>query len=916
MKSHHHRYVCSAVLALSLLLVSAIGAGAQQLLPGDAAIAPAAGAQTAPAIAQGGDLMLAVWADDRANVTGGLEGETSKDIYGVRFDAEGNLLDAVPIAITAARSSQDNPKVVWNGSNWLVIFESYQLGGAGYSAQKTLAAVRVAPSGQVLDANPIFLNGLIPLGGTYWAVASDGANWVVVNQGTSTGGNIVAMRISADGIVLDPPTRALVKATYYNRSNLNLAYSGGVFLLAFNDSDDTKAVRFDSNLNLLDATPVALLDSPLSGLAGNGNRFYIVWHRQNADYSVNVAGSRVSTAGQKLDGNGVNLSGTKTPYAYAPTAVVWDGVNWRVTWGEPATAYTARVTAAGQVLDPGSVALPGLLAGPSAGTGAGGAQLVWTVFTNNTYDVVSGNITASNTVGPSGAMSLGAPRQIRTDIATSGNGYMVVYYSSISAENRVMAQPLDAAGNPLTAKPIQLDAGNFSTGPGAPNVAWNGSLYLVAWGNANGIVAQRLLADGTKVDPAPFVVMTPGFGPADVAAIGDIFLVTGRRFGQTPETIGAYGVRVRDSDGAVLDATALLLGGYYVSRPPAVTALGGRFLVAFMSNASHDNSAAATTGVFVSTTGGSVVIPGNFFNFSTNSGNGIFDLGLASSGDTALLVQPATGPGGVGNDLMARLVQADGTASPVMDLTPWSGHQYKPRVAWDGRYFIVAYQDQKNAFAEYGLEQLDARSDLFAMRVTPAGTIVDPQGFVFSALPTGETDPAVASLDGVTLLAGSIMLNDATFANYRIVYEQLDATANEWPIAVAAATPAGGDLPLTVSFRSAGSEDLDGTIAAYIWDFDDGTTSAEVNPSHTYTAPGPFVATLTITDNGGATAEQTVLVKAVAPNQLPIAVASAVPISGPAPLRVIFYADGSYDPNGFLGNIKWDFSDGGTATGG
>ena len=345
-----------------------------------------------PAIAHGGNLMLAVWSDNRANVTGGYEGETSKDIYGVRLDAAGNLLDAVPIAITAARATQDNPKVVWNGTNWLVVFESYDLGGTGYYYQKSLAAVRVSPSGQVLDAKPIPLYGLIPSGSVYWAAASDGVNWVVVNQGTSTSGDMVAVRISPAGVVLDPPTRALVKATYYGRSNLRLAYAGGVFLLSFDDAYnngvyDTKAVRFDSSLTLLDAAPLALLGSPLSDLAGNGSGFYIVWNRQNADYSVNVAGSRVSTAGLKLDGNGVNLSGTKTPYAYAPSAVVWDGVNWRVTWGEISTTYTARVNASGQVLDAGSVAVAGLQTGPSAGNGAGGAQLVWTASTDSNYDV-------------------------------------------------------------------------------------------------------------------------------------------------------------------------------------------------------------------------------------------------------------------------------------------------------------------------------------------------------------------------------------------------------------------------------------------------------------------------------------------------------------------------------------------------
>ena len=54
---------------------------------------------------------------------------------------------------------------------------------------------------------------------------------------------------------------------------------------------------------------------------------------------------------------GFNISGTKEPSVYATTAVVWDGVNWRVTWGELTTSYSARVNTAGVVLDPGSVAV-------------------------------------------------------------------------------------------------------------------------------------------------------------------------------------------------------------------------------------------------------------------------------------------------------------------------------------------------------------------------------------------------------------------------------------------------------------------------------------------------------------------------------------------------------------------------------
>lgn len=316
------------------------------LLPGDATVAPAAGDQTVPAIARGGNTMLAVWTDNRPNpyfsgIYAWSEYETSRDIYGVRLDTAGNVLDAIPLALVARRSNQNYPKISWNGSNWLVVYQSVDVGGTGYY-QDSLEAVRVSPTGQVLDAKPIKLYGVIPSGPSYWMLASDGNNWVVVSQGTPTGSDIVAVRISAAGVVLDPPTRVLVPGTYYGRFNFMLAYAGGVFALSYSDeyvngNNNTKLVRFNSNLTLLDAAPLPLLDVSLSDLAGNGTSFYIVWNRQELDGSVHVVGSRVSTTGAKLDGNGVNISGTKEPGYGFITAVVWDGVNWRVTWGNLST---------------------------------------------------------------------------------------------------------------------------------------------------------------------------------------------------------------------------------------------------------------------------------------------------------------------------------------------------------------------------------------------------------------------------------------------------------------------------------------------------------------------------------------------------------------------------------------------------
>jgi len=49
------------------------------------------------------------------------------------------------------------------------------------------------------------------------------------------------------------------------------------------------------------------------------------------------------------------------------------------------------------------------------------------------------------------------------------------------------------------------------------------------------------------------------------------------------------------------------------------------------------------------------------------------------------------------------------------------------------------------------------------------------------------------------------------------------------------------------------SIDPDGTVANWLWDFGDGNTSSQQNPTHKYTNRGTYNITLTVTDNDGAT---------------------------------------------------------------
>src|SRR3954468_24682119 len=89
--------------------------------------------------------------------------------------------------------------------------------------------------------------------------------------------------------------------------------------------------------------------------------------------------------------------------------------------------------------------------------------------------------------------------------------------------------------------------------------------------------------------------------------------------------------------------------------------------------------------------------------------------------------------------------------------------------------------------------------------------------------------------------------NNADSGVYRIDYLKGDQN----PIAHAAATPTEGLAPLSVSFSSAGSSDPEGTTLTYAWDFGDGGTSTQANPTHRFTTNGSYQVKLTVTDAGG-----------------------------------------------------------------
>ena len=137
---------------------------------------------------------------------------------------------------------------------------------------------------------------------------------------------------------------------------------------------------------------------------------------------------------------------------------------------------------------------------------------------------------------------------------------------------------------------------------------------------------------------------------------------------------------------------------------------------------------------------------------------------------------------------------------------------------------------------------------------------------------------------------------------------------NRAPQAFADADPGAGLAPLVVAFSGHGLDE-DGTIVQTRWSFGDGQGSDNEDVSHTYTQPGTFTATFTVTDDQGAKGQVLLPIEVQpGPNQPPTLEVTASPTTGQAPLEVDFTATAS-DQDGTITGVTWDFGDSTTGSG-
>jgi PKD repeat protein len=134
-----------------------------------------------------------------------------------------------------------------------------------------------------------------------------------------------------------------------------------------------------------------------------------------------------------------------------------------------------------------------------------------------------------------------------------------------------------------------------------------------------------------------------------------------------------------------------------------------------------------------------------------------------------------------------------------------------------------------------------------------------------------------------------------------------EITVVQKPTAHFSYSPSAPKLDDSIQFTDLSSA-YNGTIATWSWNFGDGSSSTEKNPTHQYHSSGTYTVTLEVTDSNGLKRAKTTSISAKA-NGPPTSDFSYSP-SSPKSDDSIQFTDLSYDSDGNIVSWSWNFGDG------
>ncbi|HXI51144.1 MAG TPA: Calx-beta domain-containing protein [Candidatus Saccharimonadales bacterium] len=344
--------------------------------------------------------------------------------------------------------------------------------------------------------------------------------------------------------------------------------------------------------------------------------------------------------------------------------------------------------------------------------------------------------------------------QGNASVAANGTGFLVVWEDSRGSG----ATSTDIYGARVSNGGVVLDPLGIAicTASGAqvtPSVAWNSFTYLVTWLDTrmggSDIFGARVSSSGVVQDPLGFGIAVDGNNKATPSVAGSPtgFLVAwddDRNSAVSGTDI--FGARV-SSTGLVLDPLGFgICTNNGDQNAASLTADGGGFFAAWSDNRNAGVTGTDVYGARISS-GGIVLEPAGVA--LCNVTNTQLQVAAAANGTNILVVwRDRRNQLTTGYDIFGTRVSTAGNIVTVLDplgiaISVTNGVQQTPSVGRCGDGFLVAWRDGRNGGGD----------DVYAARVSPLGSVLEPSGLVINTNTGTQFAPSVSGNSAGTFVA-------------------------------------------------------------------------------------------------------------------------------------------------------------------
>jgi len=524
-----------------------------------------------------------------------------------------------------------------------------------------------------------------------------------------------------------------------------VAFDGTNYLIVWEDyrdgtdTSDVFCARVTQSGTLLDPVGISVCAAPggqvRPAVSYGGTNYLVVWQDQRFG-GADIFGARVAKSGAVLDTNGIPIS-TAADEQLSP-AVAYDGTNYFAVWQDrrsgPYDVYGARVSQTGIILDPSGVPIStarNYQCTPAVHFADSSYLVVWEDSRSGLYDIYGTRVTRAGTV----LDTLGIPistadgHQAMPSVSFGGADFLVLWSDERLGASDVYGARVSPAG--ILLDPVGFGISTATNIQWKPSAAFDGNNFLVVWDDLRGGASQTY---GARVTPAATVLDTSGIkisneiyseGHPGVAFGGATSLVVWTN-SLTPMS-DICGARVSRA-GVVLEPNGLLFSTIMYEQSAAATCFDGENFLVVWSDERKDSG--DIYGARVTPAG--VVLDPVDVPISTAVDDQAFPA-VASDGTNSLVVWQ--GHQGSSYSIYGARVTQGGTVldSAGILISGALDDQLYVSVAFDGTNYFAVWEDWRSG--NY--------SDIRGARVTPQGSVLDPNAFVISSVATRHGTPSV-----------------------------------------------------------------------------------------------------------------------------------------------------------------------------